>query len=548
MLTLVLPLSLALTGCTGSPPVGNSASSPTGSDSGRIASDVATTVTAAGSSVTLPAGAAPAGSHLVVETAAGEMNALPTDVPMQPVGHPIQVRIDGGTLTGRATVTFQVPADEPAGDPLVVVWQDGSGGWRWLPTQWTPGQQTVTAETDHFSVGFLARVDVTGTARQWSSNIAGYITGRFGVPQPNCGQPLPQSEGITVTSSGGDRVKWCVGVENGVRVLKVANNLRTYSEVDYPAKWTLVHTSPEIAVSLESLARAWGKSTSLAPAGDKAVIVDGGGTITLQLPAGSSGTAESTLSAGAWTASAIVFGAEVFDAVAKAAEVSAGIKTSKSVSTLLLGGLSSGNEAVLAAMKDCEEAISSLTNRDFDEHTGKTLFKAGLKCGPRVGQALLYDGAKIAGSWFAAAVVAAVATVAGLVLTAVNLVVTSLREVWDTVASVKGKSSVLYTIVVNSAESSCPNTAVLEAALRPHLRPGDSIVGLEFKRCSGQWVLAPMDIQSVGVVDANGNPLPNAFVELFHFAGGAWQWISRDTPCKQGLVPKDLFQDTCNAS
>ena len=158
------------------------------------------------------------------------------------VGEAVEVSLKGATLTGEAQVTFAVPPDvDGVRSYPVVMWEDGEGGWRWLPAEWSPGEPTITAHLDHFSIGFLGKFDVGKWAKDRAEEVKNYVTGRSGVEQPSCGdEAAPKAAGVTVDSDGGDTVKWCFGRDEGKQVLRVANNRRAYTQVSFPDTWQVI--------------------------------------------------------------------------------------------------------------------------------------------------------------------------------------------------------------------------------------------------------------------------------------------------------------------
>jgi len=116
----------------------------------------------------------------------------------------------------------------------------------------------VTAQTTHFSSGFLVLLDKPGTAKDLSEYFTNYITGRSGVKQPGCGdERSPRDAGVKVTSDRGDRVLWCFGQEDGRRVLKVSNNTRTFAEVTYPSRWKVLDAF-SVSLDTDTIARYFG--------------------------------------------------------------------------------------------------------------------------------------------------------------------------------------------------------------------------------------------------------------------------------------------------
>lgn len=135
--------------------------------------------------------------------------------------------------------------------------------------------------------------------RRWISEqgkgFSNYITGRAGVSQPNCGDEQAVREGgVTVTSSRSDRIKWCFGLDQGERLVKVSNNTGNFEQMSFPAGWKVVG-GLSVSMDGDTAARAFG-STIPAEKGTHSRIVDGGDTLTLRVPAGEGGVVHSEVS------------------------------------------------------------------------------------------------------------------------------------------------------------------------------------------------------------------------------------------------------------
>ncbi len=400
----------------------------------------ATMLTKEGVSVNIPDGGVPAGTKVGLALAPDPKPTGLLDV-LRPLGPEATVTVQG-QLAKSATVTFPAPASlSPDTLPPVVVWKDSDVGSQWLPTSWRPGDREVNAETDHFSGGFLAGIDINKWAHERAVAFRDYITGRSAVGQPACGdEAAARSGGVTVTSDNGDRVKWCFGVEGGHRVVKVANNLRTFAQVTYPATWKVV-AGLDVSISDDALAPALGVA-AVTRTGTASRIVGGGDTLTLEVPDGASGQVTTEISVLAWLASAIQFGAEVYAAVASAAGGAAkpaAMTALDKVKRLLLTG--DAGDKSLSAMWACTHDIRDLTDRS--ENALRDAAKFTWRCVPKVMEAEMTGFGFLAG-----VVLSLVATVVGLILTAVHLLVTAVREIWDELASLGGQSDAFYDIVV----------------------------------------------------------------------------------------------------
>lgn len=401
-----------------------------------------TTVSVNGVSVIVPAGGAPAGATLHLTTRAPEAANLPPQ--LRPAGQAAVAEVDGGTLTQPATVTFPAPAGADGTNVIpVVVWQDGAGGWRWLPTDYTAGAATISATTDHFSFGFPATIDVRKWASDRRTDLVDYLTGRSGVAQPTCGdEHAVRADGLEVTSDGGDTVKWCFGKKNGQRVLKIANNRRTYSEIDYPSSWAVAN-SPSLSFTPETVSRALGTAAALPPRGYSARIVDGGDTLTLVVPPGRGGHVQASISSESFLIDAIFFGVSTYSAIAKAtgpaAEATDGAWQRIAGQLAGIGAAGHGYED---AFKDCALATSHLAGPI--SHIGPDLLKYAWDCVPALMKAAIESTGVV--MYAAGIVLKAIGAVVAFVLSGVHLLVSGIRELWDTVASIDGKSDALYDI------------------------------------------------------------------------------------------------------
>ena len=450
-MVIALVVGALLAGCTGSgDPGGGSRQS-----SVPVTADAAASASAAGVTVALPVGAASGAGTLTVEPAeVGSLDDVPEGV--APV-LAVNVSLKGIQLQQPATVSFPVPAGWAAGtsDPLVVMWQDGKGGWRLLPFE--RNGEVVTAQTEHFSWGFLGTVDVQQWAAKARTSLGNYLSGRSGVEQPSCGdEKAARPAGVSVKSDGGDAVKWCFGVQDGKTVLKIANNRRTFATVTFPAAWKVKDTGTP-SISPDAAARVLGTAAAefvQLGKGQNARTINGGDTLTLVVGKTGSGTATVEGDFIAWAFSAIVFGIDVYTGVAG----SLGVKTSvadtwERFANTVTGG---GDTGYLAAFLGCTRTLSE-TVGEADPDTG--LVNAADKallllwgCLPKLMTADLKEVGNL--MFGAGALLQVIGGVVGLVLSAVHLLVTGARELWDSFATFGGKSNVAYKIRIKRTPTS----------------------------------------------------------------------------------------------
>ncbi|MFE9959224.1 hypothetical protein [Micromonospora sp. NPDC005299] len=437
-----------------------------GEDTARVHAGSPTVLTAAGVTVTLPGGAAAEGTTAKLTVSdGGDLPELPDSI--RAIGHSVSVEVPGG-IAKPATVVFPAPAGSVDRSlHQVVVWQDNVGGWGWVPTTYDAGQRTVSAEVDHFSRGFLGGIDVKKWANDRWNSFHDYITGRAGVAQPQCGdEAAAHAGGVKVTSGSGDRVKWCFGIEDGRRVLKIANNTRTYLQMTYPAGWRVIDGA-SVSFDAGTAARAIGAAVSV-PRGTAARIVDGGGTLTLTVPAGASGRVTTETSVVAWLISAIAFGFETYAAVAEAAGSTLG-KAAKSAAdrfAVLLGATGQATPEI-AVFKSCLKGAKGLVKLDSAEVAWDVL-EFAWDCVPVYMKSQLEDVQIFA----AGVILSMIGAVVDAILTAVHLLVTGGRDLWDHIASLGGKSDVVYHIVIAGPSTSEPATS---AALVAYIKAGKKV-------------------------------------------------------------------------
>lgn len=342
-----------------------------------------------------------------------------------------------------ATVTFPAPAGlDKSSEPPVVLWSDPAGGWQWLPTEWADGGKVVTARTDHFSGGFLGSIDISKWAHDRAGDFKNYITGRSGAAQPTCGdEAAARTGGVSVTSDRGDRVKWCFGVENGKRIVKITNNLRTFAQVSYPANWAVLGQSGKWSISNDAIARAIGTAVVTAR-GTHSRVIDGGDTLTIDVPDGASGDIHAEASLAAWAVSGIAFGAQVYAAAVKVAG-SAIAKSADNAVTRLMHLLLEGNAGDEAASTvwGCTDKARDLTGTG--DHVVLDVLKYVWGCVPDMMHSLMTGLGALAGE-----VLSPVGIVVGLVLSAMNLLVTGIREVVDEIAFLFNHNDPFYGIAI----------------------------------------------------------------------------------------------------
>ncbi|MDG4772532.1 hypothetical protein [Solwaraspora sp. WMMD792] len=97
---------------------------------------------------------------------ADDAPGFPEPSMITPLGEVASVELDGGELTGPATITFDYPADAPVDDMFIAVYVDDWGQWLPLGGDVDADAGTITTQTRHFSHWVLAAWDEEETAAQ----------------------------------------------------------------------------------------------------------------------------------------------------------------------------------------------------------------------------------------------------------------------------------------------------------------------------------------------------------------------------------------------
>lgn len=538
--------ALALSACTGSPSPGATPPSNTKSSEVTVKADAVSIARVGRAQVSVPAGAAPAGSVLSLETVPVPPFPVPAGLVLP--ASAVQVRLSSGTLGAPATLTFPAPAGADGTSLIpVVLWQDGNSAWRMLPSTFDPATGTLTAATDHFSFGLPALVDVKKWAADRKDDILNYLSGRMGAKPPKCAQEsAARGDTIKVTSDGGDSVKWCFGMDGSQRVLRIVNNRRTFSDITYPKTWKVLDKQ-SVSISEDAIIRAVaGKTGSWsAPKGKAVRVVDGGDTLVLAVPGDQGGQVTVEMGTTAWLLSALKFGVETYVDVAKVSGESLAEASKGSWKRILarLAGLEE-MDGYTEALRGCSKAITEVSDSS-PAKIGPGVLKFAWGCLPELMTAdLKASGIKM----FAAGVVLkSVAFIVGGILTAVNLIVSGLREIWDSIASFGGKSDSVYDIKISVAAPPCPTEAWMRQAAGAVSLGKATGVSAGSVQCSGVWASAGVDIDD-GSELLDGTPIGNTYPFLFHYSNGAWHVVGRDQPCTRHEVPADMWQNICNAS
>lgn len=405
------------------------------------------TVQVGDAQIVVPPNAFPVGVTVTGSRAPVDASTLPTAALdfVEPLSEALVVN-SSAQPAAPLEVRFPVPLEaSQTPDPLVVVWQDGRGGWRWMPTELTPERTVATATLDHFSQGFLARIRIADWAENASSAFGAYLTGSAHAKQPKCGETTGVAQGgFDIAAPKTDRILTCFGRQNGRWVLKVTNNRRSMLAIDYPKTWKVLNGT-SFKLGTDALGRfiGTGEAKALAPKGHDARVIDGGDTLALEVPEGASGRVNAEMALAAWFASAIVFGLQVYYFGKDQAEGQAPLGDEaiheRALRSLVGEGMGQGWDRALG---DCVGAYRNEVPTSTDATTAELLggiFKAAfLKCVPSIAEA----EARGTMTGLRAAVIGTLLAGVGLVLTAVHLLVTGARYVYDAIANVGAGDSV----------------------------------------------------------------------------------------------------------
>lgn len=225
----------------------------------------------------------------------GQLSVTETDAEVEPgsdlvvAGGPaVEVEMTDASLVGPATITFDTgdPPSLPDGvdpTPVMVVWDDKAEQWTEQPALYDADTGSLVAQTDHFSTwSWLWPSERFATVALDALDV---VLGG-GASQPTCkSEDAARSDGWSITSDKGDRIRWCFGIEGGKRVVRVANN-RPYPVVlTYDGDAYTLAQGPENDVSVYSLYRALleaqGRETSTPQ-----VALPAGATLTLHIADG----------------------------------------------------------------------------------------------------------------------------------------------------------------------------------------------------------------------------------------------------------------------
>jgi hypothetical protein len=273
-----------------------------------------------GPSVSVPHGSVEGSGTLVIAGVTTGHTAPAGPVGVVGVTGAYEISLKGGRLVGPITLTFPLAAvatsapssvGMPASTAVSLGFFDASvGRWDLVPSRYDATAHTVTATVTHLSWWnpFSWDFDALG-----SSVTAAYRSlMKVAAPTPVCQhEKKARSDGVTVTSDSGDRIRWCYGLDNGRAVLKVANTKGYPVEVTFPQAWTV--ENPAGSISIESGLMSLLEKSLAVGRGKRAILLPGGSTASFYpTRATPGGDVRATASSGGYLASALDFGVQTF--------------------------------------------------------------------------------------------------------------------------------------------------------------------------------------------------------------------------------------------
>lgn len=439
-ITCSITIALVLAGCHG-----NVDSKPISKAS--VSAKKQTTLRDGDVTLTIPRGAVSSDGTLTLSASKDEP---PNDTMTQDLVERtplIRVQLKDAELTGRATVSRVVPASWKSELVPIMVWQDSDGGWQWLPTtvKSQDGKRVAQARTGHFSNGFLAGFDVNAAAARTSERIKNLFTGRAGVASPRCQDEPGARKSLKVTSDAGDAVKWCVGLEGGDLVLKVANNRRSFAQVSIP-KSAKVISGAGYGFSINNLVRTLGEGltrfSEAFPDDRETLLLESGKSVTIKVSKTADGGAQVTGSGIGFLLQILVNAVDMFSTVSKAAGIKAATN-SDAIFNLLGTGAGKKSDWAEATF----HCLRTFTDVYLDDPAApvsavaeiERAFKFAGTCGSEIGAASVEASGLL--GWMATATAATVASLVSTVFGLIEQLFAGLREIVDSAAYLFGSKT-----------------------------------------------------------------------------------------------------------
>lgn len=348
------------------------------------------------------------------------------------LGPVIDVALLGADLTGEVVIALPVPPEVDGATLIGATWDDGDGAWVAEMTEFDARARQLRITVNHLTIFTWIRIDGAKLGGRFLDGVKNLVTGRAGAAQPTCSDESgARSGGVSVTSSSGDLVKWCLGRESGRHSLTVANNRGAAALATYPQSWSIGDVRGS-GISFESLGR-WLDTQAPAPRGMRSSVVGRGDAMVLQLQEPPTGTLTAEISTLTWALSNLDVAVDVLVAV-----LGTFVKEVKNAGQAIVSGALTAGEAVdsLAFVQCFNSSYGADTDprRPFAEV--QDLFGAIVKAarfGLSCGMDLIKEFASARGVGRVGKVALTVLGAAvGFVLSGAVNIFAAARNIWDT--------------------------------------------------------------------------------------------------------------------
>jgi hypothetical protein len=294
------------------------------------------TVTGAGATVLFPPGSVSGTGRVDVKQVPPPGQA-PESTELGPA---VDIALSGAEMIGEVVISIAVPPDIDGATLLGVTWDSGEGAWVAELTEFDSTTRQLRITASHLSTWSWIRIDGAKLGGRILDGIKNLVTGRAGAPQPTCpDESGAKAGGVSVTSSSGDLVKWCLGLQSGRRMLTVTNNRAAAALNTFPQAWSVGDVRGS-GLSFEALGR-WLDTKAPAPRGMRSSVVGRGDAIDLQLQDPPNGTLTAEMSSLTWAFSNLDVVVDVLVAV-----IGVFVKEVKNAGQAIIAGALTAGEGV----------------------------------------------------------------------------------------------------------------------------------------------------------------------------------------------------------
>jgi hypothetical protein len=237
-LIVTLAVALGSTGCT-------PAETPAVEDSGAVRAGTDAEVSAGDAVTVRIPGDAISGE--------GELKIVEVDSELAGWGN-WDITLDGAQLIGEATIVFHDLRGEDPDEPAPLVFSSEPGSDVLQPASqvvWDGADAVVT--TPHFSNWFTRTWE--SVAKWTREGINGLFSPIAVGKQPSCpNEDAARDRGLSVSSSDGERIMWCAGVDDSDQFILKVTNTRGYAvSVEEPPGITLMNADTNLNSLLPQL-------------------------------------------------------------------------------------------------------------------------------------------------------------------------------------------------------------------------------------------------------------------------------------------------------